>query len=85
MLSFGQTDRQMDTGKTICTRSFHAGHKKVTTINNKSQVHDSNFAGIFPQGFLSFQRTAPFSSNLKLLSANSLSLEKFEICRLEKC
>ena len=40
---------------------------------------------LFPQGFLPVRRTFfPFSSNLKLSSATSFSLEESKICRLGK-
>ena len=50
--------------------------RKVEIASNKQFLH-------IPQCFLPF-RKPPLSSNLKLLSANSFSLEESKICRMGK-
>ena len=54
----------------------HCGKRR-----NCSQRAISPFPTVFSTHLANFP---PFSSNLKLLSANSFSLDKSKICRLEK-
>ena len=54
------------------------------TVGKGEIAHGEQFL-LFPQCFLLVWRTfLPFSSNMKLTSANSFSLEKSKICRLGK-
>ena len=54
------------------------------TVGKGEIAHNEQFL-LFPQCFLPFlEDLLPFSSNLKLSSANSFSLEESEICRLGK-
>ena len=59
-------------------------YKSLENCVGKGKIdHNKQFL-FFPQCFQPFESFLPFSSNLKLLSANSFSLEKFKICRLGK-
>ena len=53
------------------------------TVGKGEIAHEEQFL-LLPKCFLPFWRTLPFSSNLKLSSANSLSLEESKICCLGK-
>ena len=53
------------------------------TVGKEEIAHNEQFL-LFPQCFLPIWRTLLFTSNLKLSSANSLSLEEFKICCLVK-
>ena len=51
------------------------------TVGKGEIAHNEQFL-LFPQCFLCLDNFLPFSSNLKLSSANSFSLEESKICHL---
>ena len=61
-------------------------YKSFKKTVGKGEIARNEQFLLFSQCFLPVWRTfhVPFSSNLELSSVNSLSLEKFKICRLEK-
>ena len=56
----------------------------VGNIAGKGEIAHNEQFPLFPQCFLPVWRTLPFSSKLKLSSANSFSLGESTICRLGK-
>ena len=54
-----------------------------TKFEKEKFAHNEKFL-LFQQFLLFFENFLPFSSNLKLLSANTLSLEESKICCLGK-
>ena len=62
-------------------------HKSFENTVGKGKIARNQQFFLFPQCFLAIHSLAsflPFLSNLKLLSANSFSLEELKICRLGK-
>ena len=60
-------------------------YKSMENTVRKGEIARNEQFLLFPRCFLPICRTlGPFSSNLKLLSANTLSLEESKICRLIK-
>ena len=57
----------------------------LKTVGKGEIAHKKDFSS-FPNAFSTlFENFPPFSSNSKLLSANSFTLEEFKICCLGKC
>ena len=63
----------------VCSTSL------LKTLGEKEKLLvTSNFSLLFPVFSFHSKNFLPFSSNLKVLSANSFSLEESKICHLEK-
>ena len=62
----------------VCSTSL------LKTLREKEKLLDMSDFSFFPVFSACFENLLPFSSNLKLLSANSCSLEESKICCLEK-
>ena len=61
-------------------------YKSSENTEGKGEIARNKQFLVFPQYFLPcYKIPLPFSSNLKLSSANSLSLEESKICHLLKC
>ena len=56
----------------------------LKTLLGKEEIARNEQFILFPQCFQSFGELSAITSNLKLSSANSFSLEEFKICRLGK-